>query len=82
MRQALLSCTVEGKPKIEALREYYASIGASERFDYIYSTIKSNQAFQEILKAMDIRKENGDLNNNGVIRMVDGYFTELAFIYA
>lgn len=82
MRQALLSCTVESKPKTEALREYYASIGASERFDYIYSTIKSNPAFQEILKAMDMRKENGDLNNNGVIRMVEGYFTELAFIYA
>lgn len=31
---------------------------------------------------MQMRKENGDLNNNGVIRMVEGYFTELAFIYA
>lgn len=31
---------------------------------------------------MDARKDHGDLNNNGVIRMVDGYFTELAFIYA
>ena len=82
MRQDLLSCTVESKPKIEALRDYYAQIGASERFEYIYSTIKSNPAFQEILKAMHIRKENGDLNNNGVIRMVEGYFTELAFIYA
>lgn len=82
MRQDLLSCTVESKPKIEALKEYYTSIGARERFEYIYSTIMANSAFQEILKAMDIRKENGDLNNNGVIRMVEGYFTELAFIYA
>ena len=28
------------------------------------------------------RKANGDLNNNGIIRMVEGYFTELAFLYA
>ncbi len=82
MRQELLSCTVESKPKIEALRDHYSSIGEAERFDYIYSTIKANQAFQEIMKAMQMRKENGDLNNNGVIRMVEGYFTELAFIYA
>ena len=82
MRQALLSCTVESKPKIEALKEHYASIGAYDRFEYIYSTIKSNPAFQEILNAMNMRKANGDLNNNGVIRMVEGYFTELAFIYA
>ena len=29
-----------------------------------------------------MRNENGDLNNHGVMRMVEGYFTELAFIYA
>lgn len=82
MRQALLSCTVESKPKIEALKDYYTLIGAADRFDYIYTTIKKNAAFQEILQAMEMRKANGDLNNNGVIRMVEGYFTELAFIYA
>ena len=31
---------------------------------------------------MKMRKANGDLNNDGVIRMVEGYFTELAFVYA
>lgn len=82
MRQDLLSCTVESKPKIQVLKEYYATIGASERFDYIYSTIKANPTFREIMNAMDMRKANGDLNNKGVIRMVEGYFTELAFIYA
>lgn len=82
MRQALLSCTVESKSKIEALRDYYSSIGAEERFEYIYNTIQSNAVFKEILKAMEARKENGDLNNTGVLRMVEGYFTELAFIYA
>lgn len=82
MRQALLSCTVESKPKIDALRDYYNSIGASERFDSIYKTIQSNNVFKEVLQSMQERKANGDLNNNGVIRMVEGYFTELAFVYA
>lgn len=82
MRQALLSCTVESKSKIEALRHCYASIGASERFESILSAIQANAAFQEIMEAMNMRKKHGDLNNNGVIRMVEGYFTELAFVYA
>lgn len=82
MRQELLSCTVESKSKIDELKDFYSSIGQSERFDCIYTTIKDNKAFSEVMDALVKRKENGDLNNNGVIRMVEGYFTELAFIYA
>ena len=82
MRQDLLSCTVESKTKIDALKEYYTSVGQEERFSQIYETIQSNEAFCEIMSAMSIRKNNGDLNNTGVIRMIEGYFTELAFIYA
>lgn len=82
MRQGLLSCTVESKSKIEDLKDFYSSIGQSERFDYIYTTIKENKAFSEVMAALVKRKDNGDLNNNGVIRMIKGYFTELAFIYA
>lgn len=82
MRQELLSCTVESKSKIDQLKDYYTSIGKSDRFDYIYSTIRENKVFSEVMTALAKRKENGDLNNNGVIRMVEGYFTELAFIYA
>lgn len=82
IRQNLLSCTVESRSKINELKTYYESIGQRERFDYIYTTIKENTAFIEILSALEERKKNGDLNNNGVIRMVEGYFTELAFVFA
>lgn len=82
LRQQLLSCTVESKTKVDSLKQYYASIGQQERFDYIYHVIESNAAFNEIKSTMKARKDNGDLNNNGVVRMVEGYFTELAFIYA
>lgn len=82
MRQDLLSCTVESKSKIESLREFYNEIGQSDRFDQIYETIQSNKAFSEVMQALSERKFHGDLNNNGVIRMIEGYFTELAFLYA
>ena len=64
------------------LKDFYSSIGQSERFDYIYTTIRENKAFSEVMAALVKWKDNGDLNNNGIIRMVEGYFTELVFIYA
>lgn len=82
MRQQLLSCTVESRSKIDELKHYYQSIGEIERFQYINKTINENKAFKEIMQALETRKKNNDLNNNGVLRMVKGYFTELAFIYA
>ena len=82
MRQDLLSCTVENRPKIDVLRDFYASIGVSARFEDIMHAIENNVTFQEIRTALEQRKRAGELNNNGVIRMVEGYFTELAFIYA
>lgn len=82
MRQDLLSCTVESRPKIDVLREFYTDIGAKDRFEEIMRCIEANAAFQEIRSALEQRKQAGELNNNGVIRMVEGYFTELAFIYA
>lgn len=82
LRQDLLSCTVESKSKIDSLRHFYDNLGKREQFEAIYQTIRANRAFAEILRALSKRKAHGDLNNNGVIQMVDGYFTELAFLYA
>ena len=82
MRQDLLSCTVESKSKVDALQDYYSSIGRREWFDITYEKIMSNAAFNEIRTALSQRKEHGDLNNTGVIRMVEGYFFELGVMYA
>lgn len=82
MRQDLLSCTVESKSKLETLKNFYQSLDQLNRFEQIYQTIQANKAFGEIITALTDRKQHGDLNNNGVIRMVEGYFIELAFIYA
>ena len=82
MRQTLISCTVESKSKVEQLEEYYKSIGEEDRFINIKNIIDNNNVLNEVKNALNKRKDNGDLNNNGVIRMVEGYFTELAFVYA
>lgn len=82
LRQSLLSCTVESKSKISLLKKHYENLHATDRFCAILSEINSNPALREIMTALEKRKKCGDLNNNGVLRMIDGYFTELAFIYA
>lgn len=82
LRQALLSCTVESKPKISILNEYYTSIGRAEDFERILDVVKSNTVLKEILDSLRQRSQCGEVNNKGVIPMVEGYFTELAFVFA
>ena len=79
LRQELLSCTVENRPKITRLQDYYSSIDRSDDFRKVMGIINSNQPLQEIFTALRAREEKGELNNAGVVRMVEGYFTELAF---
>ena len=82
LRQDLLSCTVESKPKIEVLREYYRAIGREQDFERILATVRNNDVLNEILTALNERNAAGEINNKGVIPMVEGYFTELTFIFA
>lgn len=82
LRQALLSCTVESKPKIEVLREHYDKIGRHNDFESIIEKVTSNPVLNEINSALQARNANGEINNKGVLKMVNGYFTELTFLYA
>jgi site-specific DNA-methyltransferase (cytosine-N4-specific) len=82
LRQRLLSCTVENRPKLDWLQEYYTEIGQSERYLQISRMASSNAALQEINAALQIRNMRGEINNAGVLTMIDQYFTELAFIFA
>lgn len=82
LRQKLLSCTVENKSKIDEIKEYYTALGKENDFDKIIQIIRSNKTLSEINNSLTKRNSNGDINNKGVLRMVDGYFTELSFIYA
>lgn len=82
LRQDQLSCTVENKSKIDALREHYAALGRSAHFENILSVIHNNAVFKEIMKALTYRDQRREINNKGILRMISGYFTELTFIYA
>ena len=81
-RQDLISCTVENKPKISFLKDYYSSIGRSKDYDHIVQIINSINALAEIKEALAKRSANKEINNKGILTMVDGYFTDLTFIYA
>jgi len=81
LRQTLLSCTVENHSKMKQLEDFYASINRHDDFERITKILKENAALQEIIVALHKRNENGDINNDGVLRMVEGYFTELTFLY-
>ncbi|MDR1896008.1 MAG: site-specific DNA-methyltransferase [Prevotellaceae bacterium] len=82
LRQELLSCTVENKPKIDCIRGNYIALGKEDDFNRIMQIIDGNKTLSEINHSLTERSKNGDINNKGVLRMVDGYFTELTFIYA
>jgi site-specific DNA-methyltransferase (cytosine-N4-specific) len=82
LRQELLSCTVENKPKIDYIKENYISLGKEKAFNRIMKVIENNKTLSEINNSLAERSKNGDINNKGVLRMVNGYFTELTFIYA
>ena len=82
LRQDLLSCTVENKPKTDAICEYYKTINRSQEFEQILSVAKNNKVLQEINMALQQRNNWGEINNKGVLKMVNGYFTELTFIFA
>jgi len=82
LRQDLISCTVESKSKLEFLREYYDKLGRRGDYDRIVGIINSTDALNEVKEALQKRNANGEINNKGILRMVDGYFTDLAFIYA
>ncbi|MBI3958706.1 MAG: modification methylase [Chloroflexi bacterium] len=82
LRQSLLSCTVENRSKLEELRRHYEAIDACERFEAIVRVIQRNAALSEVNEALRIRQERGEINNRGVLSMIENYFTELAFVFA
>jgi site-specific DNA-methyltransferase (cytosine-N4-specific) len=82
LRQGLLSCTVESKPKLDLLAEHYRSLGEQERYAQILNIVQSNPVFTEVNRALQTRWDRGEINNKGVMGMVRQYFTELTFVFA
>lgn len=74
LRQQMLSCTVENRAKdLLALNPLWAdALAAADR----------QELLQAILHYLEEQKAEGLLNNNGIPRMVRGYFYEMACVIA
>jgi DNA modification methylase len=74
LRQQMLSCTVENRAKdlLKINPQWSEAITAADH----------QELLQAILKYLDDQKAQGMLNNNGIPRMVRGYFYEMACVIA
>jgi hypothetical protein len=70
LRQSLLTCTVENKPKNHAGLESWI-----EKANKIVDAVPELAALNEFFTT---ESEMGKLNNKGIATMVDGYFTDTA----
>ncbi len=82
LRQRQLSCTVENKTKLGELETWYRSTGRHNRYSDIINVIQANTALAEVNAALQTRNNLGEINNEGVLRMIDQYFAELTFVFA
>ncbi len=72
LRQALLSCTVENRAKklTDFNNEWKKAIDICDGLPLL----------QKILNYLDYKKEQKELNNSGIARMVRGYFYEMSCV--
>jgi len=72
LRQEMLSCTVENKEK--------NLLAINPAWDAVLSICKGHELLQKILTYLYNKKEQKTLNNNGIPRMIKGYFYEMACV--
>jgi DNA modification methylase len=72
LRQEMLSCTVENRPK--------DLLTINQNWQLALDVADSQTLLQAILRYLDSQKLQGVLNNNGIPRMVRGYFYEMACV--
>lgn len=72
LRQDMLSCTVENRVK--------DLLSINPRWSDAVSAAERQELLQSVLSYLDEQKVQGVLNNNGIPRMVKGYFYEMACV--
>lgn len=72
LRQAMLSCTVENKSK-ELVR-------FNHNWQIAIDICDNLPLLQKILNYLDYKKDQKELNNSGIARMVRGYFYEMGCV--
>jgi DNA modification methylase len=71
-RQAMLSCTVENRAK--------DLLSINPRWTAAISAAEQQRLLQMVIGYLEDQKREGLLNNNGIPRMVKGYFYEMACV--
>lgn len=77
LRQDLLSATVENKSKMARLRNIYGDSPLLKRAITMYT---KQDAVHETLEILEKKKE--ELSNPHIIRLIEGYFFEMAIVIA
>jgi DNA modification methylase len=80
LRQAMLSCTVENKEKVEFLKQFYSSLGKQKTFEEVIAVYNNSNAMTEVNSVLDELNKLEKLNNNNIARMVKNYFLEMCFV--
>jgi len=74
LRQAMLSCTVENREK--------DLLALNPQWERALAVADAHPLLQPILRYLESQRELDLLNNNGIPRMVRGYFYEMACVIA
>lgn len=74
LRQQMLSCTVENRAK--------DLLGLNPAWTDAVAASDQQRLLQTVLRYLEEQKNQGALNNNGIPRMVRGYFYEMACVIA
>jgi DNA modification methylase len=72
LRQEMLSCTVENRPK--------DLLAIAPHWQKALSVADEQKLLQAILNYLELQKQQKKLNNTGIPRMVRGYFYEMACV--
>lgn len=80
LRQAMLTCTVENREKLNYLENLYKKLNRTSDLDFINSIYFSHPAMSEINDVLSKLNELGKLNNSNIPRMVKNYFYEMVFV--
>jgi len=75
LRQAMMSCTVENRDK-ENLNQLFSD----NIFNKAKKSFEEQEELQQIIKYLEEKKNNKELNNPNIVRMVKNYFFETALI--
>ena len=76
LRQDMLSATVENRSKLNLMRRMYRD--RPDSLDHAITLYRNQAALQEVLRIL--RSHVDELGNRHVVRLLDGYFLEMAVI--